>query len=370
MRKFLTFALFLSLCIQSSLTTAAVLSQCQKLFVDFELQESISSLARLRIELDIAKALNNNTLSMLLLQRDFDRKESDLKNFVEGQKLLSKDEFDENLRNEISRQQKDKVENKILLPTPKKLEAVDGRISVFNPVAPGSFKRINSKGDESVVTIDASFELMATEVTQIIWKKIAAIVKSYKIKVDGKIPYNPSDSKSDLKPVESLSALEIELWIKALNTLSGLGVKPLEKIIVGHKDGDTYRLPSFDEWEFVLRGRGRYTEKHFFDESEMNEFVWNYTNSGTSGKQVNNGRTSQEVAKLKPLVVDGWEFYDMLGNVRELLQVEPGRSLIHDRRAAGGDFYDWPQDIHGNLSFFVQKQQSSGFRLLREMRKP
>lgn len=129
------------------------------------------------------------------------------------------------------------------------------------------------------VTIEKSFYMGKSSVTQKQWKKIT-----------GK---NPSHFKGEDRPVEMVSWTEVQKFVKKLN----------EK-----EHTDKYRLPSEAEWEYACRA-GTQTRYPFGnDESKLDEYAWYAENSG--------GQT-HTISRKKP---NSWGLYDMHGNVWEWVQ--------------------------------------------------
>jgi formylglycine-generating enzyme required for sulfatase activity len=167
-------------------------------------------------------------------------------------------------------------------------------------------------GKQVDVTLIKPFELMATPMTKIIWKKIAELANQ---KFFGKYKINPKPSffeGGDTRPVEQVSFIDIQIWLTALNELSAAGEPVLAELITGHKTGDIYRLPISAEWEFVGRGGGHYNDKYYFgsDTSDLDNYEWYKENA--KGQP-------HPVAQKNPLILGGNEFFDMLGNIREFV---------------------------------------------------
>lgn len=85
------------------------------------------------------------------------------------------------------------------------------------------------------------------------------------------------------------------------------------QLIPGHIEGDTYRLPTEAEWEFVVRGRGKLNDEFHFgnDVTLLENYAWYNKNSNEK---------THPVAEKNPLIIDGMHFYDMHGNVSEWTQ--------------------------------------------------
>ena len=150
----------------------------------------------------------------------------------------------------------------------------------FVKISGGSFKMgsndtRNDAGPVHGVNLK-SFQMMTTEVTQGMWK---AVMGS-----------NPSKFKGDNLPVESVSWIECEEFIKKLNQ---------------GDPGKGYRLPTEAEWEFACRA-GTTTFYHSGNtESELERVGWYNGNSGSK---------THPVRQKEP---NTWGLYDMHGNVYE-----------------------------------------------------
>jgi formylglycine-generating enzyme required for sulfatase activity len=210
--------------------------------------------------------------------------------------------------------------------------------------------------------------MMATQTTQIIWRKIAELANA---KLGSQINPDPSHFKGDKRPVEQVSYDDIQEWLKALNKLSASGEPSLVDVIPDHKKGDVYRLPTEAEWEFVLRGRGQYTEMYNFgeDDEQLSDFAWSKKNANDE---------THPVAQKLPVVVDGNEFYDMYGNVFEWVadfyhdrlfggEDPKGPSTGWHRVYRGGGWQDWDTYSRGG-AVPETRDNGVGFRFAREAR--
>ncbi len=159
----------------------------------------------------------------------------------------------------------------------------------------------NGKNDEKPihkVVIDKPFYLGQYEITQAEWQKV--------------IKNNPSKFKGENLPVEQVSWLEAQDFIKKLNSLN---------------DGYFYRLPSEAEWEYAAQLDNNITA------SNANKLIWSSNNSGDSllnaeeilqkdnnnyaKKILDNNCKTHVVGQKKPNKLG---IYDMQGNVWELCQ--------------------------------------------------
>lgn len=122
-----------------------------------------------------------------------------------------------------------------------------------------------------------SFYMASTEVTQLQW-----------VKVMGR--NNPSEFKARNKPVENVSWLDAQEFIKRLNIMEGT---------------NKYRLPTEAEWEYAARA-GDESRWSFGDEKQnLDEYAWYDENSDDM---------THPVGKKKP---NKFGLYDMHGNVWE-----------------------------------------------------
>ena len=183
----------------------------------------------------------------------------------------------------------------------------------------------------------SSFYLSSVEVTQGWWM---AIMRN-----------NPAYNKrSEDFPVESVSYLDVSMFIDSLNKLSGL----------------TYRLPTEAEWEYSARGGNKACSYLYSGSSDANEVAW------TS----NNSYSKSHVVRLKAANELG--LFDMSGNVWEWVsdwygkytsasQNDPrGPSSGIERVIRGGSWAGSPDFCRNSLRFrYLPEFKSSfiGFRL-------
>ena len=160
------------------------------------------------------------------------------------------------------------------------LEAMD-----FVVIPAGSFMMGSPEDEEGryanesplhEVTINYSFELQTTEVSQALWEEVMGSNPSYFL--------NPGS------PVECVSQNDCMLFIEKLNQLDSRY---------------SYRLPTEAEWEYACRAGT--TTRYYSGDSEdhLKQIGWFDHNSGS---------TTEECARLAP---NSWGLYDMSGNVWE-----------------------------------------------------
>ncbi len=356
----------------------------------------IHDLSALKLNLELRKAHGDKSLVLTALLSDYSRKEASLIEYLENNNIMSKAELIEKIKENIQTLQKQKkVEPKEVRDEKKedeerkrkeqnekiKQSVIDGSRAIFHQIEPGSFK-MGEVGSQIDVTITKPFDMMATQTTQVIWKTVAELARTklvkkgmlgfgtvtpkYEIKAD------PSNWKGDLLPVEYVSYKKIQIWIRALNELSEIGEPALADLIPGHKKGDKYRLPTEAEWEFVVRGRGAYNDTYHFgnNAADLGEYAWFNGNSGSK---------THTVAKKKPLVIGGKEFYDLHGNVWEWVNdwfhsslpggVDPQGPVAGSERVVRGG--SWGSFADGLRSAFRghfspgDRYELIGFRLVR-----
>lgn len=207
----------------------------------------------------------------------------------------------------------------------------------------GEKERSDSESPTHKVTIQNSFYLGRSAVTQKQWKTVMG--------------NNPSHFKGDDRPVEMISWEDAQRFIAKLNEIEGT---------------DKYRLPSEAEWEYACRA-GTHTRCFFGnDESKLNEYAWYVENSG--------GKTHAAGLK-KP---NPWGLYDMHGNVWEWVQDrwhenyngapsdgsawEEGN--CSDRVSRGGSWYCTTEFCRSAGRFRREPESrfgNLGFRILREL---
>jgi formylglycine-generating enzyme required for sulfatase activity len=131
---------------------------------------------------------------------------------------------------------------------------------------------------QRLVTINKSFYMQTTEVTQKQW-----------VKVMGRNPSKFENCGSNC-PVEQVFWEDVQKFIRKLNQMEGT---------------NKYRLPTEAEWEYACRAGS--TTDYFFgnEEGRLDDYAW-YSNNSRSG--------TSPVQEKKP---NAWGLYDMHGNVGE-----------------------------------------------------
>lgn len=362
MRRFLTLILIFFT------TLAAEGNSCMYLFSNATIEDMITSLAQLRIQIDRARADDSKALAISSLDIDFKAKEDELIRVL-SPNSMTREAFREKLKTRILEIQN--IEKRKRIQESMILEERGGKRAVLHRINPGSFVVSAVKPD--IVTLTQPYDMMATPTTQTVWREIADLANA---KLGSNIDISPSRFKGDLRPVESVSYEEVEVWLDALNKLSKMGEPRLAEIITGHKPNDFYRLPTEAEWKFMARGREQLKEDVYFENLGLN--AWFKDNSGN---------TTHDVGEKAALFIDGNEFYDVIGNVEEwtstwvgddldthLGGVDPaGPTVGKYKFKAGGAFFqsllinDTALISYGGLKFV---SHGTGFRFLREVRNP
>ena len=139
--------------------------------------------------------------------------------------------------------------------------------------------RCDEEGPVHKVTIDKAYYMGKHEVIQKQWREVMGS--------------NPSESKGNNNPVESVSWNDAQDFVKKLNEKEGT---------------NKYRLPSEAEWEYAARA-GTTTRYSFGDdESNLADYAWYGYNSG------------REIHPVGQKLPNSWGLYDMHGNVWEWVQ--------------------------------------------------
>lgn len=212
----------------------------------------------------------------------------------------------------------------------------------------GNFDMGSTNGDEDEkpvhrVTIDQSFAIGKTEVTQGQWK---AIMGS-----------NPSQFDcGDNCPVENVNWYDAKKYIQKLNA----------------KTGKQYRLPSEAEWEYACRAGGK---NEYCGSDNIDSVAW-YGNEGKLGG--NSDESTQPVGQKQ---ANGYGLYDMSGNVWEWVEdsyrgdyngapVAVWKGDAKRRMSRGGSWINEPKNLRSairNASKPEERSYVSGFRLARTL---
>ena len=366
----------LSFCISISIAPGEVeANQCSKIHSVSNRDMAIQQLAELRLDIDLRLASGEDSIILKRLIREFNIRISEINKSEPELKI------DELIRTHIEKMQSNKriltdvkeERNSRMSEGLNEINKLDplflGTHMVFHKIEPGKFQMYGQEGE-----VSKPFEIMATPVTQIVWSTLKIIMgeRDYK-------KINPSEFKEGdgsmirnivgidvpmkpAHPVENVNWFDVEAFVNKLNQLSNSAENKIQKelkyVIAGHNQGDIYRLPTEAEWKFVASGRGEYSKYTYYfgnRESELNEHAW-YGQFGES--------QTHPVAQKKPLVINGKEFYDLLGNVEEWI-LDGGSG---DNKIILGGSWSSSSDLGIYKTFYIdgkKKNGAFGFRLVR-----
>jgi formylglycine-generating enzyme required for sulfatase activity len=291
----------------------------------------LKDLAQLKVTAAQAQAAGNRDFAITLYrlyQKSSDQAKADGVDLRGLKSMLDEVEIKENNKSldEETRREKARALEEIRF--------IDGKRMILQPIAPGKFM-MGEVGKQIETEITKPYEMAATQTTQVVWRKV---VEQAKLKFPGKydaLNPDPSKFKGELNPVELVSWDDVQLWLGALNELATQSDAIVNEVMPNHKPGQIYRLPTEAEWEFVVRARGKAQGTYHFGESEttLGEYAWYDANAE---------RQTHPVAQKKSLMIDGKEFYDLHGNVREWTQDSwDGHSPLRggtDPLGTGGSF--------------------------------
>jgi uncharacterized protein (TIGR02145 family) len=177
----------------------------------------------------------------------------------------------------------------------------------------GTFTMGNNSGDSDEkplhrVTL-SDFYIGKYEVTQKQWREIMG--------------NNPSDFKSDERPVENVSWNAVQDFIRKLNT----------------KTGQSYRLPTEAEWEYAARG-GQLSRGYTYSGSnDIDAVAWYGENNGNKTHYV--GRKQANELGLHDMSGNVWEWCkDWYGNYFSGSETNPtGPAMGSIRVGRGGGWF-------------------------------
>lgn len=141
------------------------------------------------------------------------------------------------------------------------------------------------------VTISSAFSIGKYEVTQALWQQVMGTNPSYfqgkKVKTD-----------DATRPVEMISKQDAEKFIAKLNELTG----------------ETYRLPTEEEWEYAARGAQNSTWKYAGSDN-IGDVAWYKGNASEGMKEGDANYGTHSVTDSK--AANSLGIYGMSGNVME-----------------------------------------------------
>ena len=287
----------------------------------------------------------------------------------------------------------------------------------FHPVKrPVTFEMRDGE-DKKIVTLTYSTEVQFTPVTQKHWAEIMGENPSYFTKGEDSVALDFHGKNIELQPdhpvemvtwwsiLEFANRLSEKHGLPPTYDLSDITWEPGSRAengtlrpVSGQRQSDTvrvyakgkshnpykgdiyyqvegYRLPTEAEQKYMLQGGESIKGDSLFkDESDFQNFAWYRDNSGNK---------THPVGLLQPIVIDGKNFYDLYGNVRERgwdnwgLELQGGKNpvnLMTDtfRRFSGGGWEDSFSHANNNSikhgrSYGAHWSESPeiGFRLVR-----
>ena len=210
----------------------------------------------------------------------------------------------------------------------QKVGEVDARFTMGS--LKGEKDRNNDEDQVEEVTLSKPFEIMTTEVAQMMWFDVMGSNPSrFKTKryCDNHLSINGEDLCPD-RPVEKVSWNQVQEYIKRRNEAEGVtGCRGTPSDPKG-----CYRLPTEAEWEYAARG-GTVTAYSFGDNrSDLKDYAWYTANS------------ESQTHPVKTRAANPYGLHDMHGNVWEWVQ----------------DF--WTRDLPGGRDPLVS---SGSYRVIR-----
>jgi formylglycine-generating enzyme required for sulfatase activity len=142
--------------------------------------------------------------------------------------------------------------------------------------------------DHHPVQLSKGYWLADTTVTQSVWKVITG--------------ESPARFTGDNNPIENVSWLDIQDFLKALNQQLGFP-----------EQGQVLRLPSEAEWEHACRA-GTETPFSFGENITPNQVNYDGNYPYNNGKK---GEYRERTVTVKSLPANAWGLYEMHGNVWE-----------------------------------------------------
>ena len=234
--------------------------------------------------------------------------------------------------------------------------------STFVPIDAGSFTMGSDENEygrmmletRHHVSITHDFEMQATPVTQIQFKRVMSMNPSFTHhKSECPENYEEKTFCCTTNPVESVSWYQVQNFIAAMNQ---------------KHDGYVYRLPTSAEWEYAARAGSSSTFFFGDDVDELGKYSWYFENSR---------QRTHPVASKRP---NAWGLYDMAGNVRNWVadlppeytadaQIDPVGALKSDNHEIRGcSWSNFSTECRSGARFSDTSDTASsatGFRLVR-----
>ena len=262
----------------------------------------------------------------------------------------------------------------------------------LHPVEKGGYVRVlNRKMDpkEETIAVNHSFMAMQTHVTEHMWFKIFKALPSTESHHDDQvimIEGQPVRMRPD-RPITRISLLSAMMFANEISRLHGLkpayiidskqmhpqtragdgtlrvqdeGIYyPAINAMSGKiEDTEGYRIPTFEEQQFLRTARGQVKTNEFFPDTQgrsLLDYAWFNENSSFD---------IHPVAEKNPFIIDGNAFYDLYGNVAELTTFAGRDSSVY----IGGNFISTREQLLGYEATASQSPGYVGFRLVRTIK--
>ena len=290
-----------------------------------EIESTIEALAKLKIDIDTS----HQGAASRQLEVSYIKKERDLIVRLRSEGSISEKEIRANIRVAVQRAQGSREVKTERRSTPEdardRERKVIERLGTYgdkiyiNRLEGGDFKVYNYNGmtggkfvyDEKV---DKPFGLASTATTEIVWRRIveAGHKRFPETYLNGTkfLRVGSPLNKNDLRPMTGIRREEVLVWFELLNELASARDETFLSLFPDHQTGTVYRLPTEAERTLVSSRRGQVARTLPDSINELLKQAWTETNS--------DGLT-HDVATLRPLRLDGHEFFDIYGNVYEFL---------------------------------------------------
>jgi len=190
---------------------------------------------------------------------------------------------------------------------------------------------VQSRDQGETLVVEKDFCLGAFEITQAQWE--AALPEAP----------NPSGWPGPERPVERVSRLDVELFLKALN----------DRVV-----GDPFRLPTEIEWEYAARAGSPSTFAFGDDPAELEIYENCRSPDGHDGYD-----GTAPVGAFKP---NAWGIYDMYGNVWEWVATQ---DIERTGVLRGGSYDVLPEKCTASYRKLLSpetRRKDYGFRVVRE----
>jgi formylglycine-generating enzyme required for sulfatase activity len=294
------------------------------------LRRTIHELALLHLRLDLETAQGNSSAHLIALRHEYQKKESAFIAYLLAEKIMSQDDFIEKIRNETALIQGELSIQETTQETERRTQEqahfsappINGEILTFHAIQPGSFFMGDAKRQVET-EIDYEFEISATLVTQIVWRRVVETAqRKFPNRYDN-LNGTPSNFVGGLNPVENISYSEIQLWLKAFRDLAKRNDPIIFEITTEHLRGDTYRLPTEAEWELAMHRGGAENGLYHYSSFSSNHDRHAWYRENSEGK-------THPVGLMEAMEIGNKQFFYFHGNVAEF--VNDG----YDRKLSGG----------------------------------